>query len=95
MRLEYKVTPSKSGWCVQRGFTEALRFDAFDQALRAAETLARSAADAGDTGVVKVIGHDLAASKIFNPQPSVGAGTRFDPEGDQARRAMELAHARI
>lgn len=96
VRLVYRVSPRGKGWEVRRGHTEALCFDTFEGAVRAADNLARNVVGAGDTGVVSIQGPEAPAVSTFHPDmPPRPASIRFNPEQDDADRAERLAHAEI
>lgn len=92
MRVEYNVSEDRKGWRVQRGLTEPLTFATFEAAVRAAQHLAQSASDNGDTGVVKIVGGTTEA--IFKPHIPHTPATAFDPERDGRERAERLAPMR-
>ncbi len=86
MRIEYVVGAEPTGrWSVRRGFTAKLEYASEAQAVQAARTLARTAADRGDIAIVKVQDDEglrsvvSFAPDIMQAKPRV----RFDPEHDQ------------
>jgi hypothetical protein len=70
MRIEFVVSGYADHWTVRRGHTRALRYESWDRALRAAENLARAAADAGDHAVVTLLRDGgVPESRVFAPAP--------------------------
>jgi hypothetical protein len=55
MRIEFFVSGSDDSWTVRRGHTRALYYSSCESALRAAEHLARVAAEAGDLAIVTLL----------------------------------------
>lgn len=55
MRVEYVVAKQGRRWSVRRGATSPLHYESRDQAVQAAENLARAAAAAGESAVVRLV----------------------------------------
>ena len=70
MRVEYKVAACGGGWKITRGHTRPLEYASFDRAIGIAESMARAAAEHGDSAVVKVVSADgaIAETRQFAPK---------------------------
>ena len=93
MRVEFTVCESAGRWQVRWGATSPLICSDFDKAVRAAENLARAAAERGEKGVVNLAGEgDRREIRVFVPEGARGSPrTAYAPEQDwrnlgQARR---------
>ncbi|MBB3889315.1 hypothetical protein GGQ61_000012 [Phenylobacterium haematophilum] len=84
MRVEFTVCESAGRWRVKWGATSPLICGDFDKAVRAAENLARAAAERGEKGVVTILRDgDRRDTRIFAPEGSRGPPrTVYEPEQD-------------
>jgi hypothetical protein len=57
VQVIYVVTHEPRGWAVRRGATAPMHYETVERALRAAENLARAAAEAGEVAMVNVREH--------------------------------------
>lgn len=73
MRLEFFVSGSAESWTVRRGHTRPQQFSSCENALRAAENLARAAAEGGDYAIVTLLRAGGAReSRTFEPAQKRG-----------------------
>ena len=84
MRVEFTVCELAGRWRVQWGATSPLVCGDFDKAVRAAENLARAAAERGEKGVVKILrSGERPEIRVFAPEESRGSPrTAYTPEQD-------------
>jgi hypothetical protein len=84
MRVEFKVCEVAGVWCVQRGHTGALTYLDYEAAVRAAETMARSAAAKGEKGAVRIMREGQAPEmRTFPPEvPASRPRIGYNPEQD-------------
>jgi hypothetical protein len=94
MRVEFRVCEVAGRWQVQWGATSPLICGDFEKAVRAAENLARSAAERGEKGVVRTVVDGARQDiRVFAAQgPRGRPRTVYEPEQDwrnvpQARTA--------
>jgi hypothetical protein len=67
MRIEFVVSSFADHWTVRRGHTRSLRYETWEGAVRAAENLARAAAESGDHAVVTLLRDGVPESRTFAP----------------------------
>jgi hypothetical protein len=89
MRIEFVVSSFADQWSVRRGHTRALRYETWENAVRAAENLARAAAETGDHAVVKLVRDGVPESRVFAParkrSVDVALAERWPAEAPGAR----------